>query len=44
MSSQYYKFLNRELLNYFKDSHVRPGDRYFLILNSDNELNNLKKR
>lgn len=43
MSSQYYKFLNRELLNYFKDSHVRPGDRYFLILNSDNELNNLKK-
>lgn len=43
MSNQYYKFLNRELLNYFKNSQIRPGDRYFLILNSDDELDNLKK-
>lgn len=42
MSNQYYKFLNKELLNYFKNSQIRPGDRYFLILNSDNELDNLK--
>lgn len=42
MSNQYYNFLNKELLKYFENSYVKPGDRYFLILNSDNEIKNLK--
>ncbi len=42
MSNQYYNFLNKELLKYFENSYVRPGDRYFLILNNDNEIKNLK--
>ncbi|MBO3061352.1 helicase HerA domain-containing protein [Mammaliicoccus fleurettii] len=42
MSNQYYNFLNKELLKYFKNSYIKPGDRYFLILNSDSEINSLK--
>lgn len=42
MSNQYYNFLNKELLKYFKNSRVESGDRYFLILNNNEELNKLK--
>lgn len=42
MSNQYYNFLNKELIKYFENSYIKPGDRYFLILNSDEEINNLK--
>ena len=42
MSNQYYNFLNKELLKYFQNSYITPGDRYFLILNNDEELYKLK--
>lgn len=42
MSNQYYNFLNKELIKYFKNSSIKAGDRYFLILNSDDEINKLK--
>ncbi|MDW4069913.1 DUF87 domain-containing protein [Staphylococcus saprophyticus] len=43
MSNQYYNFLNKELVKYFRESHIEFGDRYFLILNNDEELNKLKQ-
>ncbi|WP_039067876.1 DUF87 domain-containing protein [Staphylococcus shinii] len=43
MSNQYYNFLNKELLKYFKNSRIESGDRYFLILNNNEELNKLKQ-
>ena len=43
MSNQYYNFLNKELVKYFKESHIESGDRYFLILNNNEELNKLKQ-
>lgn len=42
MSNQYYNFLNKELISYFENTDIKAGDRYFLILNSDEELKNLK--
>lgn len=42
MSNQYYNFLNKELVKYFKESHIESGDRYYLILNNNEELNKIK--
>ncbi|PTU82484.1 DNA-binding protein, partial [Staphylococcus pasteuri] len=42
MSNQYYNFLNKELITYFENTDVKPGNRYFLILNNEEELQKLK--
>lgn len=42
MSNQFYEFISSELLNYLDYNDIAPGDRYFLILNDYNEINNVK--
>ncbi|BGE81373.1 helicase HerA domain-containing protein [Staphylococcus petrasii] len=42
MSNQFYNFLDKELRNYLNNTSLNAGDRFFLILNNDNEINNLK--
>ena len=43
MSNQFYNFLSDELSNYLSNTNLNSGDRFFLILNNDNELINLKQ-
>lgn len=42
MSNQYYKFLANQLLEYLDRTQLISGNRYYLILNSDQEINNLE--
>lgn len=42
MSNQFYEFISSELLSYLDHNNITPGDRYFLILNDYNEINNVK--
>lgn len=43
MSNQYYKFLANQLLGYLDDTHLVEGNRYYLILNSEEEISNLEQ-
>ena len=42
MLSQYYKFLDKKLNGYMNKANLIGGDRYFLILNSDEEIKKLR--
>jgi DNA phosphorothioation-dependent restriction protein DptH len=41
MLNQYYKYISNVLLSFFGESEVKPGDRYFLQLETTDQVNNL---
>lgn len=43
MLSQFYSYLNKELFKYVEKSEVHSGDRFYLIMNNDEELRKLKQ-
>lgn len=42
MSNQFYNFLDKELRAYLNSTSLNAGDRFFLILNNDDEISSLK--
>ncbi|WP_281200555.1 hypothetical protein [Staphylococcus schleiferi] len=42
MLNQFYSYLNKELFKYIEKSEAHPGDRFYLIMDSDDELRKLK--
>ncbi|UXV35194.1 hypothetical protein MUA90_01220 [Staphylococcus sp. IVB6181] len=42
MSSQYYNFLSGKLVEFLEHSTLNEGDRYYLILNSEKEIEKLQ--
>lgn len=43
MSSQYYNFLSGKLISFLEESTLNSGDRYFLILNNEAEIEKLQR-
>ncbi|UYZ24026.1 DNA phosphorothioation-dependent restriction protein DptH [Mesobacillus jeotgali] len=41
MSNQFYKYISTLLVNYFRDTGVNDGDRYYLQLDRDSDVKNL---
>ena len=41
MLNQFYKYLSEKTLDYFYDDHIKKGDRFFIELDEDEQVNKL---
>ena len=41
MSNQFYNYISSLLVHYFKETGLKPGDRFYLQLDSDSDVENL---